>query len=76
VVVAGDASGAVYVCDAATGRSLLTDAAGAPIEFLDVGATIEGSPLVWRGRIYLGVRGGALLCLGVPDPEGEGAIAG
>src|SRR5437762_2011811 len=62
-VVAADASGAVYVRDAATGRTLLTDTDGQPREFLDVHATVEASPLVWENRILLGIRGGGLLCL-------------
>jgi hypothetical protein len=63
-VVAADASGALYVRDAASGRTLLTDAEGQPLEFLNLHATIEASPLIWRGRIYVGVRGGGLVCLG------------
>jgi outer membrane protein assembly factor BamB len=67
VVLAADASGALYVRDAATGRTLLTDAAGKPQPYFKLGATVEATPLVWEGRIYLGIRGGALLCIGGHD---------
>ncbi len=70
VVAAADASGYLYVRDAATGRTLLEDNAGAPLESFELGHTVEASPLIWKGRIYLGVRGGALLCIG-PADEGE-----
>lgn len=64
VIVAADASGALYVRDARTGDTLLKDAQGNPVQHLDLGSCVEASPLIWRGRIYIGVRGGALLCVG------------
>ena len=67
VVVAADSRGSVYLRDAATGETLLEDENGQPREYLDVGGTVESSPVVWEGRIYLGVRGGALVCLGESD---------
>lgn len=63
-VVACDTTGAVTVLDAKTGKSLLTDSRGESVESLDCGAAIESSPIVWKGRIYVGIRGGGLLCLG------------
>ena len=63
-VVAADASGALYVRDASTGRSLLTDGKAKPISHITLPGGAEGSPIVWHGRIYLGIRGGALLCIG------------
>lgn len=63
-VLACDTTGAVAVLDAKTGKSLLTNSRGQTIDSLDCGAAIESSPIVWKGRIYVGVRGGALLCLG------------
>jgi outer membrane protein assembly factor BamB len=62
-VVAGDSTGAVYVREAGTGKSLLRDKQDRSKERLTLGGTIEGSPLIWKGRIYYGVRGGALVCL-------------
>jgi outer membrane protein assembly factor BamB len=64
VVVAGDASGAIFVRDAATGATLLTDADGNPAEYVPVKATIEASPLIWHDQILIGIRGGGLVCLG------------
>lgn len=59
VVLACDSTGAVRIVDAATGDSKLDG------DTLDVGANIESTPIVWKGRVYVGVRGGALVCLGV-----------
>ena len=75
-VVAGDSTGAVYVRNAATGRSLLTNGRGRPVEFLETGGTIEGSPLLWKGRIYYGLRGGALVCLAAPNKPAGGRGGG
>jgi len=60
VVLACDSTGAVRILDAETGESKL------PGETLDVGANVESTPIVWKGRVYVGVRGGALVCLGNP----------
>lgn len=62
-VIAADATGALYVRDAVTGDTLLQDEHGAGIDRFDLGSVVEGTPVVWKGRIYLGVRGGALLCI-------------
>lgn len=63
-VTAGDSTGRVYVLDAATGATLLQDATGQPAEAVHTGATIEASPVIWKGRIYVGLRGGGLACIG------------
>jgi outer membrane protein assembly factor BamB len=68
VVFAADSTGSAFIRDAATGETLLKDAAGAPSEFINLGANVEGSPIVWHGRIYVGIRGGAEVCLGNPSP--------
>lgn len=59
VVLACDSSGSVFVLDAETGESKLAG------ERLNVGANIESTPIVWKGRVYVGVRGGSVVCLGV-----------
>lgn len=64
-VLACDSTGAVFVRDAMTGKSLLTDSAGKVIRCIQLGANVESSPIMWRGRVYVGVRGGALVCLGL-----------
>jgi len=64
VVFAADSTGAAMVRDAKTGESLLTDAEGKKIEFMELGANVESSPIVWHGRIYVGLRGGAIICIG------------
>ncbi len=63
-VLAIDSGGNVFVRDASTGDSLLTNSAGVKIESIALGSTVEASPIVWREKIYIGVRGGALICLG------------
>jgi outer membrane protein assembly factor BamB len=68
-IVAVDVTGAVYVRDAATGRTLLKDRRGRAARFFDLGGTVESSPVVWRGRIYLGVRGGALVAIGADEED-------
>jgi outer membrane protein assembly factor BamB len=68
-VLACDSTGAVFVRDAMTGKSLLTDSAGKTIRCIQLGANVESSPIVWKGRVYVGVRGGALLCLGLPKDK-------
>ncbi len=60
VVLACDSTGTVYIRDAATGDSKLDT------EWLSLGANIEASPIVWKGRVYVGLRGGALVCIGNP----------
>lgn len=72
-VVAADSTGGVYVREAGTGKSLLRDDQGRPKQRLNLGGTIEGSPLIWKGRIYYGVRGGALVCL-EETPRKEGPL--
>lgn len=62
VVVACDATGSVYILDARNGRSLIANG----LETINLGANIEGSPIVWKGRLYVGVRGGATVCIGNP----------
>lgn len=64
-VFAADSTGAVYIRDAKTGATLLNDKSGQPIEFLEAGANIESSPIVWEGKVYVGLRGGAYVCFGV-----------
>lgn len=63
-VLALDNGGNLFVRDAASGESLLTDSSGRSIEAISVGGNVEASPIVWRGKIYIGTRGGALVCLG------------
>lgn len=65
-VFAADSAGAGHVVDARTGKSLLTDKDGNPTETINLGANAEGSPIVWKGTIFIGVRGGAMLALGNP----------
>lgn len=57
-VLACDSSGSVFVLDAKTGDSLLDG------ERINVGANVESTPIVWKGRVYVGIRGGWLACLG------------
>lgn len=59
-----DSNGNVFVRDARTGESLLTNSNGVKIESISLGSTVEASPIVWREKIYIGVRGGALICIG------------
>lgn len=63
-VLAIDSNSHVWVRDAKTGKSLLTDDSGNSTEsyFLDSG-TIEASPIVFEGKIYVASRGGALMCI-------------
>lgn len=63
VVFCADSTGAAYIRDAQTGETRLTDADGLPKEYLELGANVEASPIVWKGKIYVGIRGGALVCL-------------
>lgn len=63
-VLACDSTGAVFIRDARTGKSLLTDSKGKTLRHLALGANVESSPIVWKGKVYVGVRGGALVCLG------------
>lgn len=58
VVAACDSMGSVYVLNAADGESLLD------VERLKIGANIEATPIVWKGKLYVGVRGGSMVCLG------------
>ena len=53
-IVVGDSGGWIQAFDALTGE---------PLWELDLGGTVESSPVFWDGRIVVGVRGGALLCL-------------
>jgi outer membrane protein assembly factor BamB len=70
-VIAADAAGELYVRDAATGDNLLKDADGSPVASIKLGSCVEASPLVWKGRIYIGVRGGALVCVGPAESTPE-----
>lgn len=65
VVFCADSTGTGYIVDAKTGDSLLTDASGQKVESMSLGGNTEGSPIVWQGRIYVGTRGGSMICLGV-----------
>lgn len=69
-VLAVDNGGNLFVRDAASGESLLSDSAGRRIEAISVGGNVEASPIVWRGKIYIGTRGGALLCVGSGSHNG------
>ena len=60
VVFAADSTGAAYLLDARTGETKLEGGQ----EFLELGANVEGSPIVWKRRIYVGLRGGAYVALG------------
>lgn len=59
-VLACDSTGHVYILDAATGDSKLEGGE------LDAGANIESTPIVWKGKVYVGVRGGAVICIANP----------
>lgn len=59
VLVTCDAAGSLYVLDAKSGANLMSGR-----DHIDLGANVEGSPIVWKGRIYVGVRGGATVCIG------------
>jgi hypothetical protein len=69
IVVAFDSTGAMYIVSSRTGESLLADDRGHQVRSLNVGANVESSPIVWKGRIYVGIRGGALVCIGPVDEE-------
>jgi outer membrane protein assembly factor BamB len=60
VLVACDAAGSLYILDARNGSNLISGR-----EYFSLGANVEGSPIVFDGRIYVGVRGGATVCLGI-----------
>jgi outer membrane protein assembly factor BamB len=60
VVAAFDSTGSGYILDAETGDTKLDT------ERINVGANVEASPIVWKGRLYVGMRGGAMICLGNP----------
>ncbi len=60
VLVACDAAGSLYILDARNGSNLISGR-----EYFSLGANVEGSPIVFEGRIYVGVRGGATVCLGI-----------
>lgn len=59
VVFAADSSGSVFIVDAETGETRMDQ------ERISAGANVESSPIVWKGRVYVGVRGGGLACFGV-----------
>lgn len=60
VVVACDSTGSIFILDAETGKTRLD------VERLQAGANIESTPIVWKGKIYVGVRGGSLICIANP----------
>jgi len=55
VIIAADAGGGIHAYIAATGVHLWT---------LNLNTTIESTPVVWNGRIYVGARNGYLYCIG------------
>lgn len=55
-VFAADAGGYGHFFKASNGERL-----AGPIP---LGGAVESSPIVWRGRVYVGTRGGAIVCLG------------
>jgi outer membrane protein assembly factor BamB len=57
-VAAFDSNGNLWVRDAATGKNLLDR------ESFSVGGHVEASPIAFGGKLYIGVRGGALVCVG------------
>ncbi|HMS53798.1 MAG TPA: PQQ-binding-like beta-propeller repeat protein [Fimbriimonadaceae bacterium] len=67
-IVAGDAGfcadsvGHARILSAKTGESLIGD------DPLPLGANVEGSPIAWNGNVYVGIRGGALLCIAPKQP--------
>jgi len=61
VLLEGDCAGALHAFDVSReGRR--------PPELwrVQLGGCIEATPAVWRGRVYVGTRGGAMYALGDP----------
>lgn len=51
---------------------ILNSEQGVQLRLIDkflFGGSIESTPLVWKGRIYIGCRDGYLYCLGSPDKK-------
>ena len=69
-VFCADSTGNAFLLDAITGRTLLVNARGEPVQSLELGANVESSPIVWDGKIYVGLRGGAVICIG-QAPKGN-----
>ena len=61
VLVQADGGGILHAFDLSSPRL-------APAELwqLDLGANVESTPTVWRGRIYVGTREGFEYCIGLP----------
>ena len=59
VLVQGDGAGVLHAYD-------LSDPRTAPTELwsISLGGNIESTPAVWRGKIYVGTRGGFMVCIG------------
>src|SRR4029079_7540290 len=59
VLLEGDCRGVLHAYD-------VRDQRRAPVELWSValGGCIEATPAVWKGRIYIGTRGGAMYALG------------
>lgn len=70
VVFCADSTGTAYVRDAKSGDTLLTDSNGVAIDSIALGANVESSPIVWKGRVFVGLRGGSIVCLGIRTPNG------
>ncbi len=54
-IVVADSRGWIQAFDAVDGT---------PLWEIEMGGAVESSPVFWDGRIVVGVRGGALVCLG------------
>ena len=59
VLLEGDCRGVLHAYD-------VRDQRRAPAELwqIELGGCIEATPSVWRGRVYVGTRGGAMYALG------------
>lgn len=61
VLVQGDCDGTLHAYD-------VSDPRAAPTELwaVELGGCIESTPAVWRGRLFVGTRGGRLFAIGDP----------
>ncbi|MGH3369608.1 MAG: PQQ-binding-like beta-propeller repeat protein, partial [Nocardioidaceae bacterium] len=61
VMIVGDCAGVLHAYDVAP-----DPLKGPPRELwsVELGGCIESTPAVWRGRIYVGTRGGAMFAIG------------
>ena len=63
VLIQGDCSGFLHGYDVSDPRVLPTE-----LWTVELGGCIESTPAVWRGRIFVGTRGGRFYAIGDPAP--------